>query len=79
MMAGYKGNSARRSTGGVRDRIGEPVYRVRPAVASSENLDFMAADPNVDLFEAGFENFLVVLKELIRWFRSRNIDDQPQE
>src|SRR6516164_8308620 len=75
----FKANSVRRSTARVRDRRGDSVYKVSPAAASLENLDFMTADPNVDLLEACLQSFLVVAEEIIRWTRRGDVDNETPE
>jgi len=44
-----------------------------------QNLDLMATDPNIDLFESGLQDFFVLTEELVRRPRSLDINDETKE
>jgi hypothetical protein len=48
-------------------------------VASLESLDFVAADPDVDLLEVDLQSFLVLAEEIIRRSRRGNVDNETPE
>jgi len=45
----------------------------------SQNLNLMATDPDIDLFESGFQDFFILTEELVRRPRSLDINDETKE